>query len=384
MNGTLAIKAAELLKETDSLEQKLKEELAEVSGRSNRLFEAATNLVQCWSGSYFGYHSELYYGNFERPPLDKRFSPEWGGIHGIPPGWRSRGSDEVKTQIETVASTKFADVELSSKEMTRVARELQSKILVGLAPLQRLEGFTNEKKLLGEIESFKWEIKASTYAHEQLPSQFMSRDSSAVAEGAKIPAHLYYEAEAHESLSRCTFLLEFLKLAKRCLGQVQTQMSLETFPAMTDSFVLVKSICTRFHLAAKQLQERHEKRPTLEIKDEYDVQDLLHSLLRVHFDDIRPEEWTPSYAGGAARMDFLLKTESIVIEAKMTRKGRGAKEVSDELIVDVARYKEHGNCKTLVCFIYDPEGLIKNPRGIEHDLAKLSDPRLQVIAIISP
>ena len=27
------------------------------------------------------------------------------------------------------------------------------------------------------------------------------------------------------------------------------------------------------------------------------------------FDDIRPEEYTPSYAGGSSRIDFLLKDE---------------------------------------------------------------------------
>jgi hypothetical protein len=33
------------------------------------------------------------------------------------------------------------------------------------------------------------------------------------------------------------------------------------------------------------------------LKDEYDVQDLLYALLRIFFDDVRPEEWTPSFAG---------------------------------------------------------------------------------------
>lgn len=293
MNTSLGTKTAELLKRTDSLEQNLKAQIVEVSRQSNKLFESATKLTQCWSGSYFGYHSELYYGNFERPPLDRRFNPEWGGIHGIPPGWRSRGSDEVKGHIETEAKAKFEDVEINSNEMTRTARELQSEILVDLSPLEGFEGLAREKKLLEEIESFKWETKAQVFAHEHLPKHFLSRDSSAVAEGAKMPAHLYYEAEAHESLSRCTFLLDFFKLARRCLAQVQVQMShlLADIPQPDiRSMRLVRSICTRFPLAAKQLQERHEKRATLEVKDEYDVQDLLHALLRVHFDDIRPEE----------------------------------------------------------------------------------------------
>ncbi len=96
------------------------------------------------------------------------------------------------------------------------------------------------------------------------------------------------------------------------------------------------------------------------------MQDLLHSLLRLHFDDIRPEEWTPSYGGGASRMDFLLKDERIVIEAKMARANHAAKEISEELIIDAARYKTHPDCKTLVCLVYDPN-YIKNPRGVERD-----------------
>ena len=62
----------------------------------------------------------------------------------------------------------------------------------------------------------------------------------------------------------------------------------------------------------------------------------------------------------------------------------GARELSEQLIIDVARYKEHRDCKTLVCFTYDPEGHIKNPRGVENDLEKFSTSELKVIAIISP
>jgi hypothetical protein len=132
---------------------------------------------------------------------------------------------------------------------------------------------------------------------------------------------------------------------------------------------MVNRICLRFHAVARQLRSRREGRPTLDVEDEYDVQDLLHALLKIYFDDIRPEEWTPSYAGRSARMDFLLKPEKIVIEAKKTRKGLGSKEIGDELIVDIERYKEHPDCKLLFCFVYDPDGRISNPQGIEKDLS---------------
>ena len=135
---------------------------------------------------------------------------------------------------------------------------------------------------------------------------------------------------------------------------------------------LINNVFERFHIVARQMRRRHDGRESLVINDEYDVQDLLHSLLKLHFDDVRPEEWTPAYAGGANRMDFLLKDEEIAIEVKMTRQGLKDKELGDQLIIDIAKYQSHPNCKCLYCFVYDPDGIVRNPRGIEKDLERLA------------
>ena len=140
-----------------------------------------------------------------------------------------------------------------------------------------------------------------------------------------------------------------------------------------DPVISVERICNRIALVVRQLRERHDGRATLDVENEYDIQDLLHSLLHLFFDDVRAEEYTPSYAGKSTRMDFLLKSESIVIEAKMTRKGLGAKEVGEQLVVDIAHYRAHPSCKTLFCLVYDPEHRIHNPRGLERDLSRKHD-----------
>lgn len=127
-------------------------------------------------------------------------------------------------------------------------------------------------------------------------------------------------------------------------------------------------IVVKFHAVAVQLRSRHAERETLDINDEYDVQDLMHALLRLYFDDVRPEEWVPSYAGASSRTDFLLPQIDTVIEIKKTRAGLNAKSVGEQLIIDIARYKKHPQCRRLVCFVYDPEGRIANPSGIESDL----------------
>ena len=150
-----------------------------------------------------------------------------------------------------------------------------------------------------------------------------------------------------------------------------------------DQLSLIERLCLRFHAAARTLQDRYDSRTTLEINDKYDVQDLLHAFLRLHFDDIRPEEWTPSYAGRSSRVDFLLKAERIVIEVKKTRASMKAGELGEQLIIDRVRYERHPDCDTLVCFVYDPEGRIGNPRGIERDLENHTG-GIKVRVIIAP
>ena len=150
-----------------------------------------------------------------------------------------------------------------------------------------------------------------------------------------------------------------------------------------DQLSLIERICLRFQTAARILRNRHADRPTIEINDEYDVQDLLHSFLRLHFDDVRPEEWTPSYAGASSRVDFLLKSERIVIEVKKTRQSLKVGELGEQLIIDRSRYEQHPDCDTLVCFIYDPEGRIGNPTGLERDLENHGG-RLKVRVIVAP
>jgi len=43
----------------------------------------------------------------------------------------------------------------------------------------------------------------------------------------------------------------------------------------------IRQVIGRFHQVACQLRARHSDRPTIEIEDEYDVQDLFHGLLKL-------------------------------------------------------------------------------------------------------
>lgn len=145
---------------------------------------------------------------------------------------------------------------------------------------------------------------------------------------------------------------------------------------------LLKIICQNFHVFATEIQHRQRKRPPILIQDEWDVQDFLRAILRSQFDDVRAEEWTPSYLERATRMDFLLPELKLSIEAKMTNQQLGAKEIGDQLIIDIAHYERHPDVKKLLCFIYDPSQVLRNRAGFIKDLQSKTTTRLEVIAVI--
>ena len=136
---------------------------------------------------------------------------------------------------------------------------------------------------------------------------------------------------------------------------------------------LVKTLCGRFHAVARQLRLRGEYRATLSVEDEFDAQDLLHALLRIQFDDIGTDEWMPSYADGAPRTTLLLDDGRLAVIVKKTRPGLNAKDLGDQLRVDAERYRSRDRATTLLCFMYDPEGRIGNPRGLEASLTSVNE-----------
>jgi hypothetical protein len=142
-------------------------------------------------------------------------------------------------------------------------------------------------------------------------------------------------------------------------------------------------VLSNFDKVARQLRRRHKDRASIEIDDEYDVQDILHALLRAYFEDVRPEEYAPSYAGSSSRVDFLLKTEKSVIEVKYaTEKLKGGK-IGEQLIIDIKRYQAHPDCKHLYCLVYDPHRQVSNPIGLEKDLSGKHG-ELQVTVLVVP
>ena len=150
-----------------------------------------------------------------------------------------------------------------------------------------------------------------------------------------------------------------------------------------DYLSVTKNLCQRFHAVARQLRLRGEYRATICVEDEIDVQDLIHALLRQHFEDIGTDEWTPEYGAGVSRTTFLLNHDRLAFAVKKTRTGLSRKDLTEQLRADAERYRARGRCIQLLCFIYDPEGRIGNPRGLENELASSTE-HFTVDVIVAP
>lgn len=139
-----------------------------------------------------------------------------------------------------------------------------------------------------------------------------------------------------------------------------------------DAVKVVLALGYRFLNVERELRIRRDKRATLEVKDEYDAQDLMRSLLAIFFEDVRPEDVAPITAGASSRVDFVLPDYELAIELKFARDSMDAKSLGEELIVDRERYAAKKGVRHLLCLVFDHQGRLRNPRGLERDLSRES------------
>lgn len=154
-------------------------------------------------------------------------------------------------------------------------------------------------------------------------------------------------------------------------------------PVQSD-IALVGSLARRFHEAVLSLSQHPHGGEILNINNEWDCQYLFRSILAAYIPDVRDEEWNPSVAGTSARCEFYLKTLRTMVELKYVRKASDQKKIKSELAVDFVDYANNPNVDRLVCLVYDPQHLLKNPAAVRSDLSGAKQGLEMVNVVISP
>ena len=142
-----------------------------------------------------------------------------------------------------------------------------------------------------------------------------------------------------------------------------------------DGFAELMQILNNFLTATRAITDRKYGRPPFIIENEYDVQDLLFTIVRSIFEDAKREEWTPQKAGSSKRIDLVISSIQTVIEVKFVRDNAHARKVADELKIDFESYHERGECSQLVAFVIDPDRRISDPEQFSLDLSGLRQKR---------
>jgi hypothetical protein len=137
----------------------------------------------------------------------------------------------------------------------------------------------------------------------------------------------------------------------------------------------IEAVCQRLPQVARILANRSRKgKPPFEMKDEYDVQDLLHATIRAYLKYSVQEDPLPKVAGAkSARADISIEELGILIEVKFVYGPEDQKRIFEEFSQDLVLYPQWPHLKTLIYLIYnstdlrDPEAFLK--LSAEHEIS---------------
>jgi hypothetical protein len=140
----------------------------------------------------------------------------------------------------------------------------------------------------------------------------------------------------------------------------------------TDTELIVR-VCQRLPQTARILAVRHRKgKGAFEVVDEYDVQDLLHGVLRAYIKFSVQEDPLPKMAAAkSGRADISIEELGVLIEIKFVRGPDDQKRIFEEYSQDLVLYSAWAPLKTLVFLIYNSADL-RDAEAFEK-LSKIQD-----------
>ena len=142
---------------------------------------------------------------------------------------------------------------------------------------------------------------------------------------------------------------------------------------VTPDEIQVIQILKNFGNAIKKItQKRRKDHKSFEITNEYDVQDLLYVILKCIYPKLISEDPIPKNGSKSTKIDLILREQEILIEVKVINAtGNSENSIIDDLKKDFESYHACQWLKTLICFVYDPQNLIKD----NHNFKQLEAPR---------
>jgi hypothetical protein len=128
---------------------------------------------------------------------------------------------------------------------------------------------------------------------------------------------------------------------------------------------LILRLCERVPRAAQILGSRQRGKAAFVVSDEYDVQDLLHALLRAYLKYTVSEEPLGKVAGAkSGRPDVAIEDLGVLIEAKYVRGPQDQTRLVEEFAQDLLLYSKWAALKHFVYLCYNSSDL-RDPEALE-------------------
>ncbi|MEG1133814.1 MAG: hypothetical protein RSD87_05565 [Cellulosilyticaceae bacterium] len=156
----------------------------------------------------------------------------------------------------------------------------------------------------------------------------------------------------------------------------------------SSALIVVKRILENFYLHIKTMYKdelhgsgtiQRNSLDTVTIGNEYDVQRILYAILKPIFPSARLEKIDDTGYGGI-RYDIVIEEFDVVIEVKCSRGSMKEKKLTEEIGADMSHYK----AAHLFFFIYDKNGIIKNPEAFKAAYTKKMDGKEIETYIVQP
>jgi predicted nucleotide-binding protein len=183
---------------------------------SKRALEPLKKIEECsdlagkaWSGSWLGYHANVYYSELQVPPAGAHFSQEWGlkdawPIDDTRGSWVEYKSDDViQAILEMAGNPDITSVEALSGKAAVEFQKLKPEVLSILSTSLESKTDVFMENLKDRVTKTDVFSKVRIINAMQPKGRLMSRDSLAVSQGFMTPPH--YAVKAHALAIRHPF-----------------------------------------------------------------------------------------------------------------------------------------------------------------------------------
>lgn len=216
-----------------------------ISENYEKVNQNLSKVIAAFSGSWLGYHANVYYQRFGTPAPGDGFNTEWGFIdpYGSDStgGWIEVTYEQVRSEImDGVDSNYKTRLVRISKAARASFEEAHSSIISLLAVLIESKSTTMLEDLSKRISGIKGFISTQEIVSYMTPKgSLISRDSTALSQGFRTPPHAALEAWHLSEYSPFEGISNLTKEAKTLLKYMEMHDLIEYSPTSVGSKVFI-------------------------------------------------------------------------------------------------------------------------------------------------